>query len=364
MTAVQDYVENPRLFLHRINFSTGRFEFIDIERANIAANTFLDDQSLAACPRQPGISFDDLSNQLKEHKACLAPADKFIFHIGFCCSTLVSRALEHPGAVLSLREPNIFHNLADFKRWPKTGPPTRPMTRPVTRPMTGPVAKINFDEALDIGLRLLNRPFEDTETIVVKPANITNNLIMDIMGKNPSTKAVFLYVPLKSFLISILKKGEAGRAFSRKLFMKYRLDEAFRQSVFFKTPFMLTDLQVVVFLWIMQMQLFQQCLESTQARRIFILNGEHFLENPSHHLTRMAAFFDLPLDKEHFDSVVEGPVFQTDSKRPGRAFSSMERIRENRQTYNNHARAFDEILKWAYPYLQSAGISSAFTKET
>ena len=341
-----NFLDDPEYFLHRIKFSSGEFEFIKIPRNIISDSTFLDDKTLSKAHVKEKLSLAEVAALEKKGSIPLPRVKSFIFHIGFCCSTLLARALDNPGAVLAMREPNICLNLADFKRYPQSQAQS----------------VLSYDQALDLGLRILNKPFEGSEKVLIKPPNITNNLMSDIMSGDMEAKAVLLFIPLKGFLVSILKKKEPGRAFARKFYMKFGLDQFFKDSELFKTPFLLTDLQVVAFLWILQIQLFQNLVQTVPERRLLVVNCERFIETPADSLIQIARFFGYPLDQKHFENVVDSPVFNTDSKSPGREFSNSQHEKETESITSVNKETLDAIIKWSAPYIQNAGISSIFSK--
>ena len=84
----------------------------------------------------------------------------FIFHSSFCCSTLLSKALDVEGAAASLSEPNVLVNLAEHAI--RSGVAA-------TQPM------------LELGLRLLARPLGNREAVILKPSSFANRLIQPIL---------------------------------------------------------------------------------------------------------------------------------------------------------------------------------------
>src|SRR5690348_13589887 len=96
----------------------------------------------------------------------------FIFHTAFCCSTLMLKALDVPGRTFGLKEPDVLINLAN--RFIRSDDPEN-------------------RERLRLVLRLLSRPFESGETMIVKPTNFANRLIMPVLEMSPGTRAVLLY---------------------------------------------------------------------------------------------------------------------------------------------------------------------------
>ena len=339
MSRGEPLLQDPMWFLHRINFASGAFEFRKVRRDDISAATFLDEGTLSSHTEKRELSFSEF-RQNENRITAQSPAGNFVFHIGFCCSTLLMRALDCPGTVLSLREPNLFHNLSDSKVWQKEKR----------------FRQLGFDAALAGGLRFLNKAFEDGESIVIKPPNVTNNLAHDILAADEAARAVLLFIPLKQFLVSILKKGEAGKAFARKLFIKISREKNIRAAVGLRAPGALTDLQISAVLWAAQMLTFRDVLQTFPDTRVLLVNGEKLIEEPVMQLERISGHFGFSLGREYFETVVAGPVFRTDAKNPARAYSPLQRREEYRAIYRQNYEAVEAIMKWCFPQLQRMGL--------
>lgn len=120
-------------------------------------------------------------------------------------------------------------------------------------------ASTDYAEALcRLVFGLLARPHQDGESVVVKPTNSANNLLPYAMAYN--AKILALYGDLKSFLVSILKKGEQGRSFVRGQFNIFSLDPGGLAAIPQRQAMGLTDLQVAALICRSQMELFQRSL--------------------------------------------------------------------------------------------------------
>src|SRR4029453_4682467 len=71
---------------------------------------------------------------------------------------------------------------------------------------------------LELVLRLLARPFDRGEAVIVKPSNFANGLILPAFDANPGSPPVRLYSDLPPFLRSLVKRGLFGRIFGRRLY--------------------------------------------------------------------------------------------------------------------------------------------------
>src|SRR4029079_6172288 len=115
--------------------------------------------------------------------------------------------------------------------------------------------------------------------VLIKPSNIVNNLIDDALAALPDRKVVLLYSDLRSFLVSVLKKGEQGRGFVRRLCLSFSLDVAEARDVPARELLQMTDLQMAAAVWLMQMQLLERQLKRRDAR-VRTLDAAVFLSDP------------------------------------------------------------------------------------
>ena len=270
--------------------------FAYLDRRARAAATFLDARHIQH-PRLSGFApVDHLPDDaVNETRGPL----HFIFHTSFCCSTLLARAFDQPGVSMGLKEPAV---LGQFARDLSTG-----------RSAPGAI------RALETTLHLLSRPLQPNETQIVKPSNLFNALIPQMMHLRPDAKAILLYSPLESFLRTVARRGIYGRLFARQLFqafsvampldVRYPTDELMQQ----------TDMQIAVQAYLMQIACFR-ALEISYPHRTRTLNSETLLAQPAASFAKACEFFDLDLDEASQAAIVNGPVFRQHAKQPNVAF--------------------------------------------
>jgi hypothetical protein len=236
-----------------------------------------------------------------------------VFHTAFCGSTLLARALDVPERAMVLREPGVLVKLANLKR--ERHPWSQDAAR--WRQLVGAVFGLLGDAA------------GGGERAAIKPSNVCNNLIGDAMALPASGPSLLLYSDLRSFLVSVLKKGEQGRGFVRRLCLSFSLDLPQVRDVPARELLLMTDLQVAAAVWLMQMELFAQALRGAR-RRVRTLNADRFLNEPKPVLVAASAFLELGLDAATIDAVVAGPVFRRNSKIEAQAYDVAQRREEGR----------------------------------
>ncbi len=211
----------------------------------------------------------------------------FIFHSGFCRSTLLLRALSVEGKVLGLNEPEILNSLSR---------------------LTDP-----SDQLIALVIDLLSRPHPAGEAIVIKPSNFQNRLIPKIMATRKVMQAILLTNALDEFLWAIVRKGLLGRQWGRQTYLvaaTYAGEvDAFEALI----PGM-TDLQVAALGWLLMQNWFGTSQRDVGASRVAMLQSSHFDQNRAATITSSAAHLSLGLQERDISAILDGPVFATDAK--------------------------------------------------
>jgi hypothetical protein len=258
----------------------------------------------------------------------------FIFHSAYCCSTLLSNALDREGVASTLKEPVVLNDLVGWRH--RGGPPEK------------------IAEVLDSSLTLLARPFGAAEAVVVKPSNVVNGLASAMLTIRPSAHALLLYAPLPIYLGSIAKKGLWGRRWVRDLLLK-QLKEGFISFGFEAEDYMLqTDLQVAATGWLAQHQLFAGLAERW-PERVRTLNSEVLLERPAEALEALALLFGLQVESGALSEIIE-EVFSKNAK-SGIEFGREDRLADQMSAAGAHADEIAKVLHWANAVAEKAGFS-------
>jgi len=116
----------------------------------------------------------------------------FIFHIAFCCSTLLARYLELLPGTFVLKEPFIATQLAELNRAAK-----------------------NREDVMRLCVQLLGRTWDRSQTAIVKLADQCNALAGALMATSEMPRAVFIGLELRPFLLAGLKTDQR-RAWVRR----------------------------------------------------------------------------------------------------------------------------------------------------
>jgi hypothetical protein len=272
--------------------------------------------------------FRKSANRAADVASCVAAAGEaplhFIFHTSFCCSTLMLKALDIPGHTFGLKEPDVLINLAN--RFIRSDDAAN-------------------RERLRLVLRLLARPFQAGETMIVKPTNFANRLALPILEANPGSRAVLLYSDVRTLLRSILKRGMFGRIWGRKLFRSIASWSSLDLGYSAQENFLLTDLQALGLGWLLQMHHFSEIAQA-MGDRVLVIDSADFLADPRRTLGDVADLFRLDLPKSAIDEMVAGPTFARHSKFSAQDYGEAERAADQDAAEAAHHDELEMVVKW------------------
>ncbi|WP_147159417.1 hypothetical protein [Novosphingobium sediminis] len=321
---------------HRLVEGTDAVRFAHVPRAAHDAMAFLTDDGFTAhfgaMPQQVDVPAAQLLARFPG-KARLG----LLFHSAFCGSTLLARALAQPGVAMGLSEPVILNDIVGMRR---RGAQPAAVAR-----------------AADLALRLLARPFAPGEGVVVKPSNLLNPFAELLLALAPEAHALFLYAPLETFLVSVVRKGLPCRLWVRELLEGYLAagivaplgitrEDAFRQS----------DLQVAATGWLAQHRLFAALAHRIGPGRLRSATSEQLTGDPLRVITAAAAHYGLAMESAAAERIAAGPAFTRHSK-SGASFTPDQRRDEYAAARALHAGEIDMILGWAMQVAEQAGIA-------
>lgn len=325
----ENLTDSSNLWPHRYDPIQDDIHFIKADRNDHRAAVFLTDEYLKGAKTPRAIkralaTFPDNNTALN-----------FIFHSGYCCSTLLARAFDIPGDAMGYKEPTILN---DIVGWRARGAP-----------------KEALQTSLKDILTLLARPFEGDENIIVKPSSLVNVIAPQIMQTRQSAKAIVLYAPLKDFLASIARKGMWGRLWVRELMSKQLRDKMINLG--FQEPdyIRLTDLQAAAVCWLVQQSLFYSMQLQLGADRILALDSQTLLASPKNIMEKVSKHYGLKLNDETLETIVNGPVFTSHSK-TNVDFDKSSRESDRSMGQELHADEIEKVFSWAQIIAQNAQV--------
>ncbi len=320
----------PEWLAHRYQPDGDKIHFIHAPRAIQQSATFLSDEYLP----------DNLARKIINRKDAIistgsAGPAHFIFHSGFCCSTLLARALDIENKSMGLKEPVILQDSAGYY----FGATDKQKARDVIRDL----------------LALLARPLNPSEATIIKPSCIVNGLAGDFMDLLPQSRALLIHAPLPVFLGSIAKKQITGRLWAREQFSELRKMGLINLGFDDDQHFRQTDLQIAAAGWLAQQGIFQKLIERFGAERIATIDSEALLAAPDEAMSAIARLYQLNLDDEKIREIVEGPAFNSHSKH-GTEFDREGRNEERSSAESLHADEIAKVAFWTEKVAEAVGI--------
>ena len=322
MAALNELLDDPGWFPAGLSPDYLTLQFGRTSRDALARESFLDQRMSGALGATEAHPVADI---VAGGTTIEAPYPVFIFHSAFCCSTLLARALDVPGQCLALKEPDVLMGLANALRMQKNDN-----------------ANANLAKTI---IGLLSRRFDEDETILIKPTNSANNLLPEVL--DAGARVLLLYGDLQSFLVSVLKKGEACKAFTRTQYNIFSLDEGGLAGIPTRQAMTFTDLQVATLVWRHQLESFQRELARRPGGTVASLDFRHLVERPAATLSAVTSHLRLPHSRVLLEEIATGTVFAQNSKFGDQSYDAQQRAADEASVAAQHAEALDQVQEWA-----------------
>lgn len=322
--SAEELLGNPHWFPAHFDAKFGELNLVKAGYDTLASQTFLDHRWDRRYLERRNLPVSSIHSILPQHQ----PALNFIWHTGFCCSTLLAKALNDPFKNLALSEPQILVDIADARR---SGWFAR-------NPAQGELPQMIF--------QLLARSPSSQLAVTVKLAPAANVLLREAATQTAGAM-LFLYSDCRSFLISTAKLGEEGRKYARRMFIALLGDGHAQAQWPPGQLLLLSDLELAALVWHMQIAEFLRNWSSVQARARS-LDCDAFLANPLETLTRLDDFFSLNMESKKLTEVVSGPLFQQNAKDPNSPLDSAMRREQNEAVARQLGPDLDRIVSRSY----------------
>lgn len=294
-----EYVRDAAWLPHHYDPRRDSLTFAYLPRDAQRAITFLDPRFIERSAESGSVQIAQLpAGAIRDNAGPL----QFIFHTGFCCSTLLTRALDIPGISMGLKEPAVLASFADY--WSNSR------------------RNVGAFEALSATVDLLSRPLTPGETQVVKPSTIVNHIMPQLLHARQDAKAILLYSSLDSFLRAIARRGVEGRIFARQMFRQFAPVNPLDSGHSDDDAILFSDLQVAAQAWLMQISFMDQITKRFGVDRIRVLDAGTLLADPARTLKQVGAFFDMNLTLERAQQVASSGIFREHAKELGRPFDA------------------------------------------
>lgn len=316
--SISSILRDAEWLAHRYDPGHDAFHFRSVARADRTRLPFLTDLHLGEEASPIVIRRGDCETAVKADPAPL----HFLFHSAYCASTMLAQALDQPGIATSLSEPVLLN---DMVGWRRRGAAPR-----------------DHGRVMDYALALLGRSFVAGEAVVVKPSNIFNPLARGALMLRPQARAILLYAPLRTFLLSVARKGMWCRLWCRELLEGYLADGYVQLGFDARDYFRQSDLQVAAVGWLAQQQAFAALLDWAPGR-IASLDSETLTGAPV--AAVVAAMDHLGLAGNR-DAIAAHPALRRNSK-SGAPFTAGERQADLAAAETAYGEEIEQVVGWA-----------------
>ncbi|WP_157489399.1 hypothetical protein [Lysobacter sp. Root916] len=322
-----DFSHSAAYPLFAFDAAAGRGWVLHFEPADYRRASFLDQRAL----HHRDIRGWELP--LAEIEAALAPPPAtaplhWIFHIGHCGSSLVSRLLDTLDPVLGLREPLPLLSLAQAP------------DDPATLAWQGPV------------LRLLNRRFADDQVVLIKPTSTVTTLAARLLARVPG-RACLLWIDLRSWLATMLR--DDGLRDGSLAGETLRLAEFGRDGL----PAAAGDGARLARLWLAEQLRWRRLnADPALAGRLIDLDFAAVLADPAARTAELAAHYGLAVPADWAARIAASGLLDRYAKDHNQAYDAAARERELAAAARAHGAQIEAGLAWAESALAGSGAES------
>ncbi len=330
-TLLGELFQSPRLYPAVVNLRRGKVQFRVLTEANYHESSFLDNRLVSDDSAEMVMDLDDLL-ALRERVAPCGRAAHFIFHIGHCGSTLLSRLVGETAGFFSVREPPALMLLATCHRY--LGYPGLDMSRD------------RWWQIFELVQTLLTRTYCDTDTALIKPTSHSNNIMRELLDRSAESRAVLLYVGLDAYLATVLREHRRPET---QAFLEQRLHD-FKRMVHADglDAEGLTSAQKAALIWLVHMAEFQDILQDeAYLQRVRLVDFDRYLRRPSQSLASIIEFLGKDPDRELIRRITGGGVARAYAKSVEPRDGSYDRDGMLAASRDRYGEEIEQGLRWA-----------------
>jgi hypothetical protein len=322
MTSATEVWASPEWYPVAIDRVSRRIQFVRMSPHMYRASVFLDSRT-CHLGETCAVGVGDLLRARSRDPAEAVPVH-YIFHTAFCCSTLLARYLESLSHVLVLKEPGLLSHVA--------------------------VARYDsqdaWQETATLTLALLSRTYAANQAISIKASDWCNSIAEFALAANPAATGTFQMVPLRRFVLAVLKSARRRRwAHARARLARRDAGQTAGLTNVAGATF--TDGQAAAFIWLVNVSSCRRLKEGVYSSRVGLLDGEELAARPGPCLKRVIAGSCLHRADADLSCLAESFASQTYSKGQGREFDVNTRSSELGQLNDTWGREADAAVSWA-----------------
>lgn len=316
--------QRPEIFPHQLDLMGDRVLLVELSAAEVSAASFLDQRVLKQTTKGTWIPWQSIVDIFKD--ASEGEPAGFIFHVGHCGSTLLSRLLAFADNTQSLREPLPLRTLAQDLANADDG-----------RSFLDGRAR---QERLHLLTKMWCRGARHT---VIKATSVCTGLLSQLNSTAPGTKSVFIYNRPETHIATLLSGQNA--LLDLKGFAQLRLQ---RLQHICGLDIQLNQLsigQLAALSWLSETTSTVSALEKA-PENVTQLEFESLLQDPAGTLTHVLNHLKIPASSEIIEKAVNSSVLQTYSKAPEHKYNAQTRaaiLSDSRAKFQQEIR---DALAW------------------
>lgn len=332
MKSAAELLRSPDYYPLKMDFDLGLVSFVPMSRATYKASSFLDGRTQALNSERYDVPAADVLLAVAE--AAAAPNRvHYIFHAAFCCSTLLARYLELIPPCFVLKEPLFLTQMAVVR------------PRAIEAHNDGALEPAEWDRLFSLCTRLLGRGYCTEDIVAIKVNDICNSLGEMLLAQDSGSKAVFVTIGLKDFLLVLLKSSER-RQWLRGRLVKARKDAAIIPELAGFDPLQMSDADGGAFLWALNEGL-RARLCSLNPSRVLTLPGEEISDEPASAVLAVAKHFGLPVGRGLPKNIFSDSTAARHAKDPSRSYDARSRRKELKALQKQIGAEADKGVEWA-----------------
>lgn len=322
---LQNLDADKEIFPHQFDIFSDKILLVKLSDQEIRHASFLDQRALTPQTQGAWLPWNDITQSIPDRPYA---APHFIFHMGHCGSTLLSRLLEQLSPMRALREPLVLRSLAEEQAHQSTG--------------LSFWNKQDFLNRFDQLLYLLSRP---PTPCIIKATSMCTDLMKVALTRATETKVAFVFIPPETYISALL--GGSNALTDLRGFARIR---ATRLQQMLKTPISLASLslgQLAAMSWLCETASACQALDNAPKKgAIKTINFDNFLIAPQQQLTSLSQHFNIQINEETISAVLASDVMRTYSKAPEHPYDTDLRRKILQDSMINYASEINNGIVW------------------
>ena len=322
---------SPALLPQKLDLIARRTLLLEVDERLYHQSSFLDDRMIDDRTSGFWTGLEALPPPVRQRSAL------WIFHIGHCGSTLLSRLLPALCPVLPVREPPPLRTLAETLRL---------LGDPLCR-----LRDVQWQQLFLTYVALYSRTYDERAIALIKPSSDCSNLIRPALDAHAGSRSILMHQSLETYLAAMLVGPDPrldieGHAVTRLMDLHAFLGD--RETL---RLYELKPVERVVVGWFAGVAGLHQALRACEGR-VHALDFDVFVQDPASEILRLTRFIGMPANEDQVSAVVGGTLMKTYAKAPEYRFSPSDRASQLAENRRRSAAEIDAGLRWAESLVQ------------